>query len=140
VAFYDFLEILVYNPLDFLFHRFRSNPLHRMGDFLRLLRITSKALGEYMVVMSCDDMNKFLYVCVAFASRIHKFNICNVNASCYKWFLWLASQDLEKFRFIGGTPRKGQLVMGVVAAHMSVSTVGRYWDSSPVEFDCKTSI
>ncbi len=44
--------------------------------------------GEYMVVMSCDDMNKFLYVCVDFASRIHKFNICNVNASCYKWFLW----------------------------------------------------
>ncbi len=69
-----------------------------------------------MVMMSCDDMNKFLYVCVVFASRIHKFNICNVNASGYKWFLWLASQDLEKFHFIGGTPRKGQLVMGVVAA------------------------
>ena len=46
-----------------------------MGDFLRLLRITSKALGEYMVAMSCDDMNKFLFDSVVIASPIHKFFI-----------------------------------------------------------------
>ncbi len=44
-----------------------------------------------MVVMSCDDMNKFLYVCVAFASLIHKFSICDVIASAEKWFQPLAS-------------------------------------------------
>ena len=52
-----------------------SYPLHRMGDFLRSLRITSKALGLPLAsfvgacaTMSCADMNKFLSACVAFAS------------------------------------------------------------------------
>jgi hypothetical protein len=60
-----------------------------------------------MIVMSCDDMNKFLYVCVTFASRMHKFSICDVIASAEKWFPVVASQDLEKFRFPGGNPRRG---------------------------------
>ncbi len=69
-----------------------------------------------MVMMSCDDMNKFLYVCADFVSRIHKFSICDVITSAEKWFLWLASQDLELFCFPGGTPGEREVVMAYPAA------------------------
>ncbi len=70
-----------------------------------------------MIVMSCDDMNKFLYVCVAFASRIYKSSIFDVIASAEKWFPSLASQDLENFSFPGGTPGEGEVVMAYPAAN-----------------------
>ena len=69
-----------------------------------------------MVVMYCDDMNKFLYVCVAFASWIQTFSICDVIASGQKWFLSVASQDLENFSFPGGTPGEGEVAMPYPAA------------------------
>jgi hypothetical protein len=34
-----------------------------------------------MVLLSCDDVNKFLYVGVVIASRIHKFSHCVVVTS-----------------------------------------------------------
>ena len=46
-----------------------------------------------MVMMSYDDENNFLSVCVAIASQIHKFFICEAIASSKKWFLVVASQD-----------------------------------------------
>jgi hypothetical protein len=34
-----------------------------------------------MVVMSCDDKNKFLFDCVLIASCIHKFRDCDLVTS-----------------------------------------------------------
>ncbi len=59
-----------------------------------------------MVVMSCDDKNKFIFVCDVIASRIHTVLLCDVMTSAEKWFRPVTSDDLEKFEFHGGTPRK----------------------------------
>jgi hypothetical protein len=51
------------------------------GEYLPLLRITSKPLSLSMILMSYDDSNKFMFVCIVIASRIHKFSNGDVKAS-----------------------------------------------------------
>jgi hypothetical protein len=69
-----------------------------------------------MIVMSCNDMNKFHKFCVAFASRIQTFSICDAIASGKKWFSSLASQYFKKISFPGGTPGEGEVAMAYPAA------------------------
>ena len=45
------------------------------GIFCGCFGLLRKHWGEYMVAMSCDDMNKFLFDSVVIASPIHKFFI-----------------------------------------------------------------
>jgi hypothetical protein len=44
-----------------------------------------------MVVMTCNDKNKFLFDCVPIASRIHKFSNCDLVISDYKYIELIAS-------------------------------------------------
>ena len=57
--------------------------------------------------MLCNDKNTFLFGCALIASQIHKVLICDAMISAEKWFLQFTSDDLEKFEFHRGTPRKG---------------------------------
>ncbi len=65
-----------------LFHHLRSNPLHSMGDFCGCCWLLQKHWGRYMVLMTCNYKNKFLFYCVLIASCIHKF-------SNFMWLLHL---------------------------------------------------
>jgi hypothetical protein len=49
-----------------------------------------------MVAMSCNDKNKFLFICDVIASRIHTVLPCDVMTLAEKWLRPVTSDDLEK--------------------------------------------
>jgi hypothetical protein len=52
-----------------------------MGGFCGCFGLLLNYWGLYMVVQSCDDKNKFLFVCVVIASLIDEIIISDVIAS-----------------------------------------------------------
>ena len=67
--------------LKFLVSSLSQQSASPHGGFFAVASDTSKPLNLSMVLMSCDDMNKFLFDCVVIASYIHKFFISVVIAS-----------------------------------------------------------
>ncbi len=60
-----------------------------------------------MALMSCDDKNEFLFICVLIASRIHNVSFCDAMTSAKKSILLVASEDFTNLYFhtiVGVTP------------------------------------